>query len=88
MQVMTGIHAQRYEAYGGRLAAFDPVTNLRVGVAVLSDAIKLRGGSLEEGLLFYLGGYAMTEDNGYVVKVLAEKARLDAVAAGQKPPVD
>jgi hypothetical protein len=39
-------------------------------------------------LLFYLGGYAMTEDNGYVVKVLAEKARLDAVAAGQKPPVD
>lgn len=88
MQVMTGIHAQRYEAYGGRLAAFDPVTNLRVGVAVLSDAIKLRGGSLEDGLLFYLGGYAMTEDNGYVAKVLAEKARLDAVAAGQKTPAD
>jgi soluble lytic murein transglycosylase-like protein len=88
MQVMTGIHAQRYEAYGGRLAAFDPMTNLRVGVAVLSDAIKLRGGSLEDGLLFYLGGYAMTEDNGYVAKVLAEKARLDAVAAGQKLPAD
>jgi soluble lytic murein transglycosylase-like protein len=88
MQVMTGIHAERYEAYGGRLAAFDPVTNLRVGVAVLSDAIKLRGGSLEDGLLFYLGGYAMTEDNGYVAKVLTEKARLDAVAAGQKTPAD
>lgn len=88
MQVMTGIHAQRYEAYGGRLAAFDPMTNLRVGVAVLADAIKLRGGSLEDGLLFYLGGYAMTEDNGYVVKVLAEQARLDAVAAGQKRPLD
>jgi soluble lytic murein transglycosylase-like protein len=88
MQVMTGIHAQRYEAYGGPLAAFDPVTNLRVGVAVLADAIKLRGGSLEDGLLFYLGGYAMTEDNGYVAKVLAEKSRLDAVAAGQKLPLD
>ena len=84
MQVMTGIHAQRYEAYGGRLAAFDPITNLRVGVAVLAEAIKLRGGSLEDGLLFYLGGYAMTEDNGYVTKVLAEQARLDAVAAGQR----
>lgn len=84
MQVMTGIHAQRYEAYGGRLAAFDPITNLRVGVAVLAEAIKLRGGSLEDGLLFYLGGYAMTEDNGYVAKVLAEQARLDAVAAGQR----
>jgi soluble lytic murein transglycosylase-like protein len=84
MQVMTGIHAQRYEAYGGRLAAFDPITNLRVGVAVLAEAIKLRGGSLEDGLLFYLGGYAQTEDNGYVTKVLAEQARLDAVAAGQR----
>ena len=88
MQVMTGIHVQRYEAYGGRLAAFDPVTNLRVGVAVLNDAIKLRGGSLEDGLLFYLGGYAMTEDNGYVAKVFAEKTRMDAVAAGNKTPVD
>jgi len=88
MQVMTGIHVQRYEAYGGRLAAFDPVTNLRVGVAVLADAIKLRGGSLEDGLKFYLGGYALTEDNGYVAKVLAEQARLDAVAAGQRLPLD
>ncbi len=88
MQVMTGIHAQRYEAYGGRLAAFDPVTNLRVGVAVLADAIKLRGGSLEDGLKFYLGGYALTEDNGYVAKVLAEQARLDAVAAGQRVPLE
>lgn len=88
MQVMTGIHAQRYEAYGGRLAAFDPVTNLRVGVAVLADAVKMRGGSLEEGLKFYLGGYALTEDKGYVAKVLAEQARLDAVAAGQRVPVD
>jgi soluble lytic murein transglycosylase-like protein len=88
MQVMTGVHAQRYEAYGGRLAAFDPLTNLRVGVAVLSDAIKMRGGSLEDGLKFYLGGYALTEDGGYVAKVLAEKERLDAVAAGQRVPAD
>lgn len=86
MQVMTGIHAQRYEAYGGRLAAFDPVTNLRVGVQVLAEAIKLRGGSLEDGLKFYLGGYALVEDNGYVAKVLAEKERLDQVAAGMKVP--
>jgi soluble lytic murein transglycosylase-like protein len=84
MQVMTDIHAKRYEAYGGRLAAFDPIANLRVGAAVLADAVKLRDGSLEEGLKFYLGGYALTEDGGYVAKVLAEQAQLDAVAAGQK----
>jgi hypothetical protein len=45
----------------------------------------MRDGSLEEGLKFYLGGYALTEDGGYVAKVFAEQAQLDQVAAGQKP---
>jgi soluble lytic murein transglycosylase-like protein len=87
MQVMTAIHAKRYEAYGGKLAAFDPITNLRVGVAVLADAVKLKGGSLDAGLRFYLGGDAVTEDGGYVAKVLAEQARLDQVAAGVNVPI-
>ncbi|MEK7346037.1 MAG: lytic transglycosylase domain-containing protein [Pseudomonadota bacterium] len=87
MQVMTEIHEKRYQAFGGRLAAFDPIANLRVGAAVLSDAVKLRGGSLEEGLKFYLGGYALSEDGGYVSKVFAEQAQLDLVAAGQKVPL-
>lgn len=87
MQVMTAIHVKRYEAYGGKLAAFDPITNLRVGVAVLYDSIKLKGGSLEDGLLFYLGGDAVTDDGGYVAKVLAEQARLDQVAAGVNVPI-
>ncbi len=87
MQVMTGIHAKRYDAYGGKLAAFDPITNLRVGVGVLVDAIKLKGGSLEEGLKFYLGGDAVIDDGGYVAKVLAEQARLDQVAAGVNVPI-
>ena len=87
MQVMGGVHARRYEAYGGGQAAFDPVVNLRVGAEVLADAIKLKGGSLEAGLRFYLGGDAVTEDGGYVAKVLAERARLDQVAAGVKVPL-
>ncbi len=87
MQVMGGIHARRFEAYGGSETAFDPVVNLRVGAAVLADAIKLKGSSVEAGLRFYLGGDAVTEDGGYVAKVLTEKARLDQVAAGVKVPV-
>jgi soluble lytic murein transglycosylase-like protein len=87
MQVMTGIHTKRYQAYGGNLTAFDPITNMRVGVAVLSDAIKLKGGSLDDGLKFYLGGDAVFEDGGYVVKVRTEQARLDQVAAGVNVPV-
>ncbi len=86
MQVMGKVHAGRYEAYGGGQAAFDPLVNLRVGAAVLADAIKLKGGSVEDGLRFYLGGDAVTEDGGYVAKVLAERARLDQVAAGVKVP--
>ncbi|MDI9232823.1 transglycosylase SLT domain-containing protein [Limnohabitans lacus] len=87
MQVMTGIHAKRYEAYGGNLTAFDPITNMRVGVAVLWDAIKLKGGSVDDGLKFYLGGDAVFEDGGYVAKVRAEQARLDQVAAGVNVPL-
>jgi hypothetical protein len=42
---------------------------------------------LEDGLRFYLGGDAVTEDGGYVAKVQAEQARLDQVAAGVSVPI-
>jgi len=84
MQVMTDIHVKKYDKYGGKLAAFDPLTNLRVGTQVLQEYIRLKGGVIEDGLLFYLGGDALQSDTGYVAKVLAEQARLDQVAAGQK----
>ena len=82
MQVMTDIHIKKYEKYGGKLTAFDPLTNMRVGVAVLQECIKLRQGSIENGLLFYLGGTNADSESGYVAKVLAEQQRLDQVAAG------
>jgi hypothetical protein len=44
----------------------------------------MKGGVVEDGLLFYLGGDALQSDTGYVAKVLAEEARLDQVAAGEK----
>ncbi len=85
MQVMPKVHAQRYEEFGGKLAAFDPVTNLRVGVSVLVDSIKLKGGNVDDGLRFYLGGDATSVGgDGYVAKVRAEQAHMDAVAAGQQ----
>ena len=83
MQVMTGVHANRYRSYGGVMAAFDPISNMRVGVGVLVDCIKRKDGSLHEGLRYYLGGDAVVEDGGYVSKVLEEQARLDAVASGK-----
>lgn len=86
MQVMTVVHKDKYENFGGRLAAFDPVTNLRVGVKVLQDCIR-RAGSLEAGLKFYVGAANSEDDGGYAAKVMAEHARLQLVAAGRKVPV-
>lgn len=85
MQVMTKIHQDKYENFGGRLAAFDPVTNLRVGVKVLQECIS-RAGSVEGGLKYYVGAANLADDGGYAAKVLTEHARLQAVMAGKRPP--
>lgn len=87
MQVMTGVHHDKYANFGGKLAAFDPVTNLRVGVKVLQECIA-RAGSVEGGLKFYVGAANLDDDGGYTSKVMAEHSRLQAVAAGKKQPFD
>lgn len=85
MQVMTKIHNDKYEAFGGNHAAFDPVTNLRVGVQVLKECIA-RAGSLEAGLRFYVGAANQADDGGYAGKVLSEQTALRLVASGKKVP--
>ena len=85
MQVMTKIHHDKYENFGGKLAAFDPVTNLRVGVKVLQECIA-RAGSVEAGLKYYVGAANMDDDGGYAGKVMAEHSRLLAVMGGKMPP--
>jgi len=82
MQVMTKVHNDKYEAFGGNHAAFDPVTNLRVGVQVLKECIA-RAGSLEAGLRFYVGAGNQAEDGGYAGKVLSEQSALRLVASGK-----
>lgn len=87
MQVMTKIHSDKYENFGGTLAAFDPVTNLRVGVKVLQECIA-RAGSMEAGLRYYVGAANLEDDNGYASKVMAEYARLQMVAKGRSVPLN
>lgn len=86
MQVMTKVHSDKYENFGGKLAAFDPLTNLRVGVRVLQECIK-RAGSLEGGLRYYVGASSLDDDGGYTDKVMAEYARLQTVAKGRSVPM-
>ena len=86
MQVMTKLHNDKYEAFGGNHAAFDPVTNLRVGVQVLKECIA-RAGSLEAGLRYYVGAANLTDDGGYAGKVLNEQRSLRQVASGKAVPL-
>ncbi len=86
MQVMTKIHSDKYQNFGGKFAAFDPLANLRVGVKVLQDCIRMAG-SVEGGLKYYVGAANMEDDNGYTSKVMAEYARLQQVAQGRQVPV-
>jgi Transglycosylase SLT domain len=86
MQVMTKIHTDKYQGFGGNLAAFDPVTNLRVGVKVLQECI-LRAGSVEGGLRQYVGASSDATEGGYTAKVLAEQSRLRQVADGGNVPI-
>jgi len=84
MQVMTRVHDDKYLAFGGNMAAFDPVTNLRVGVQVLKECIQ-RNGGVEEGLRCYVGATNLDDDAGYANRVLTEYEQMKLVAAG-KPP--
>ncbi|MCS7101781.1 MAG: lytic transglycosylase domain-containing protein [Burkholderiaceae bacterium] len=82
MQVRTRLHAEKFEAHGGEQAALDPIANIKVGSAILSDLIR-RGGSVERGLQLYVGAGNLPDDGGYAARVLAEHARLRLAASGK-----
>jgi soluble lytic murein transglycosylase-like protein len=86
MQVMTKIHSDKYQSFGGQFAAFDPLANLHVGVKVLKDCIRMAG-SIEGGLKYYVGAANLETDGGYAAKVMTEYARLQSVAQGHKVPL-
>jgi len=82
MQVMTRVHTERFEPHGGYQTALDPVTNIKVGSAILKDLIR-RGGSVERGLQLYVGAGNLPDDGGYGRRVLAERARIEIAASGR-----
>lgn len=85
MQVMPHVHSKRFEPHGGIEAAKDPVTNIRVGSAILKEYVA-RSGSVERGLKSYVGAAAHSHDFGYGARVLAEYRRLKQVSQGKKVP--
>ncbi len=81
MQVMSRLHADKFDHFGGVAAAFDPLANLKVGALILKDCI-VRGGSLAQGLRLYVGAISKY-DGIYGAKVQAERGRLREVAQGR-----
>lgn len=82
MQVMTHVHAQRFEPHGGETAALDPIANMKVGSSILHELIS-RGGSVERGLQLYVGAGNLPDDGGYGLRVLGERTRLQLAASGK-----
>ena len=88
MQVMTSVHDEKYTSFGGKLAAFDPVTNLRVGVQVLAECVAKAGGDVALGLKYYVGAANLPDDGGYAERVFFEQTQIKSVAAGQAVPLN
>ncbi len=83
MQVIPRFHMDKFPAGLGSRHLFDPAVNIRVGVGVLEEAIKRRGG-LVPGLQQYAG--SSDPESGYANKVLAEKARMEKAVRQRTAP--
>ena len=84
MQVMSKVHQDKLADFGGKQAALNPVTNMKVGALVLKDCVK-RGGSLDAGLKLYLGA-VIADEGSYLDRVNNEHERLKLAAKGKTMP--
>ncbi|MBN9430687.1 MAG: lytic transglycosylase domain-containing protein [Burkholderiales bacterium] len=87
MQVLTRVHADKFAQFGGVAAAFDPMANISVGSRILKEYL-VRDGSVEAALKSYVGAALLPHDYGYGVKVLSERERIAAAAAGRPLPAN
>lgn len=85
MQVLTRVHTEKFAPFGGASAAFDPMANISVGSRILKEYLS-REGSVEGALKSYVGAALLSHDFGYGHKVLSERERIAAAAAGRPIP--
>lgn len=85
MQVLTRVHVDKFAPFGGASAAFDPMANISVGSRILKEYL-VREGSVEGALKSYVGAALHDHDWGYGYKVLSERERIAAAAAGRPIP--
>jgi soluble lytic murein transglycosylase-like protein len=87
MQIEQQTHAETLGQFGGTLSAFDPLTNLRVGVRHLQGLIQ-QTATQEDALALYGVLTGQNNNNQYVERILNEQKLLDQVAEKSNTPVN
>lgn len=82
MQIIPKFHLEKLMDHGGEHALLDPDVNITVGAQILREYYR-RFGDLETSLQMYAGAFDEPTSQ-YANKVLAEKARLEALRARAK----
>lgn len=77
MQVMAKWHPEKLDDHGGEDALLEPEVNILVGTQILREYLR-RFGDVEPALQMYVGAFDEPTAR-YTNKVLAEKARLEAI---------
>lgn len=84
MQIEPDAQEKALLPFGGPLAAFDPLTNLRVGAQHLQSLIA-QSTSVEAALQAYATASGQRNGEDYVNRVLGEQKHLDAMKRPAKP---
>lgn len=77
MQIIPKFHLEKLADHGGEPALLEPEVNIQVGARILREYLR-RFGDTETALQMYAGAFDEPTAQ-YAAKVLAEKARLDAL---------
>jgi soluble lytic murein transglycosylase-like protein len=83
MQIQAEAQHRALLSYGGPLAAFDPLTNLRVGARHLQTLIE-QSPSVDAALQLYALATGQSNGKDYVSRVLAEQKQLETMTRPAK----
>lgn len=86
MQIERQAHLEELERFGGPLSAFDPLTNVRVGVRHLQSLMQ-QTDTLEDALRLYGLSSGQGAESLYVERVLAEQQWLEKFTKGQNTAI-
>ena len=82
MQIEPSAHEDTLSRFGGKLAAFDPLTNLRLGARLLQASVR-DGGSVEAGLRSYAQSSGQSDEGAYVERVMSVHQLLERLVQTQ-----